>query len=262
MPRFAANLSTLYPEFPLTDRIAAAARDGFAAVEVQSPYAVGRDEFRRALEAARMQAVLINAPQGAADAGERGLAALPGREADFEASIDDALDYARVIGAPRIHVMAGVPAVGVAVDTVTAVYRRNLAQACRAAAAHGLEVTIEPINTRDMPGYFLTTPAQAVRVIEALAQPNLRLQFDCYHAQIIGGDLTRTLQRCRSAIGHVQIAGVPDRTEPDRGEVDYRHVFAWLDDHAYAGWVGCEYRPAGGSTPGATSAGLGWMRRL
>jgi hydroxypyruvate isomerase len=274
MPRFAANLSTLYPEHPLLARIGAAARDGFAAVEVQSPYAVAADDFARALREARIPLVLMNAPQGDFDAGERGLAALPGREAEFDASIAQALDYARVVQAPRVHVMAGKPPADASTDGSTdaptnaladncrRTYLRNLGRACDALAPHGIDVTIEPINTRDLPGYWLTQPQQAADLIAQLARPNLRLQFDCYHVQIMRGDLTRNLERYMSLIGHVQIAGVPDRHEPDTGEVLYPAVYARLDALGYAGWVGCEYRPARGAVPGGTSAGLTWLRRV
>lgn len=261
MPRFAANISMLYPEHALLDRIGAAARDGFAAVEVQAPYAARAADFRAALDAAGAQLVLMNAPQGDFDAGERGLAALPGREREFEASIAQALSYARTTGAPRLHVMAGKPG-----DAPHAhcqrTYERNLAYACDAAAAHGIEILIEPINTRDIPGYFLCSLRHAVETIAAVARPNLKLQFDCYHLQIIAGDLTRNLQQHYPLIGHVQIAGVPERFEPDVGEINYHYLFRQLDALGYRGWVGCEYRPAAGNRPGGTSAGLGWLRRV
>jgi hydroxypyruvate isomerase len=261
MPRFAANISTLYPEHPLLDRIGAAARDGFAAVEVQSPYAVGATEVRRALAEARAQLVLMNAPQGDMDAGERGLAALPGREAQFEASIAEALDYARTVGAPRVHVMAGKPAAAVDPAEAERVFVRNLRHACAIFAPHGIRVMIEPINTRDMPGYFLTTPEQADAVIAHAGAADLALQFDVYHAQIMVGDVSKRIERLFARIGHVQVAGVPERHEPDTGEVNYPAVFRLLDRLGYAGWVGCEYRPARGAAPGGTSAGLGWLRR-
>jgi 2-dehydrotetronate isomerase len=261
MPRFAANISTLYPEHPLLDRIGAAARDGFAAVEVQSPYAVRATEVRRALAEARAQLVLMNAPQGDMDAGERGLAALPGREAQFEASIAEALDYARTVGAPRVHVMAGKPAAAVDPAEAERVFVRNLRHACAVFAPHGIRVMIEPINTRDMPGYFLTTPERADAVITRAGTANLALQFDVYHAQIMVGDVSKRIERLFARIGHVQVAGVPERHEPDTGEVNYPAVFRLLDRLGYAGWVGCEYRPERGAAPGGTSAGLGWLRR-
>jgi hydroxypyruvate isomerase len=262
VPRFAANISTLYPEHPLLARIGAAARDGFAAVEVQAPYAVDADEFRRALAESRTRLVLMNAPQGDAEAGERGLAAVPGQEHRFEATIAQALDYARTVGARRIHVMAGRPHPGSDPDDAARVYLRNLACACDELRPYGISVTIEPINTRDMPGYFLTLPQQAAEVIVALHKDNLALQFDCYHAQIMVGDLARHLERHFPVVGHVQIAGAPERQEPDVGEIRYPYLFGLLDRLGYPGWVGCEYRPSRGIAPGGTSAGLGWLRRI
>jgi hydroxypyruvate isomerase len=261
MPRFAANISTLYPEHPLLDRIGAAARDGFAAIEVQSPYAARASELRRALADARTPLVLMNAPQGDMDAGERGLAALPGREADFEATIAEAVDYARAVEAPRVHVMAGKPAADTDPAEAQGVFVRNLRHACAAFAPHGIRVMIEPINTRDMPGYFLTTPEQAEAIIALIGATGPALQFDVYHAQIMVGDVSRRIERLFPQIGHVQVAGVPERHEPDSGEVNYPAVFRLLDRLGYAGWVGCEYRPARGASPGGTSAGLGWLRR-
>jgi len=261
MPRFAANISLLYPEHALIDRISAAARDGFAAVEVQSPYAVAAEDYRRALTDARVEAVLINAPSGDAAAGEAGLAALPGRVRDFEASIERALDYARTVGAPRIHVMAGRPGPEVMHADALETYERNLAHACDVLEPHGIEALIEVINPRDMPGYFLSRLQQGLDILERLARPSLALQFDFYHLQIIEGDLAKNFERAFSEVGHVQIAGVPARNEPDTGEVAYPHLFSLMDRLGYRGWVGCEYRPAR-SGPGGTSAGLGWLRRV
>lgn len=263
MPRFAANLSMLYPEHArLVDRVDAAAGDGFAAVEVQLPYEVPAAELRRALDAARLPLVLLNAPRGDEAREERGLAALPGREAEFEASIAVAVDYARMVGCPRVHVLAGRPAAETPADECLRAYLRNLAYACTALRPHGIAVTIEPINTRDVPDYFLRTQRQAAEVIAALREDNLGLQMDFYHLQIAEGDLTRNFERHFPLITHLQIAGVPDRGEPDAGEVDYRHLFALIDRLAYRGWVGCEYRPARGAVAGGTRAGLGWMRAV
>ena len=261
MPRFAANISLLYPEHELLDRIGAAARDGFAAVEVQGPYAVEAGEFLRALQDARTRLVLMNAPVGDFAGGEKGLAALPGREREFDASIERALDYARAVGAPRVHVMAGVPPADAMAGEAFATYARNIARACSRLGQHGIDVMIEPINPRDMPGYFLDRLPLALEVIDRLPAPGPRLQFDFYHLQIIGGDITQHFARQRARVGHVQIAGVPERHEPDSGEVNYGFVFRELDRLGYEGWVGCEYRPRRPG-PGGTSAGLGWLRRL
>lgn len=261
MPRFAANISLMYPEFALVERIEAAARDGFAAVEVQFPYDVDAGEFRRVLDAAKTELVLLNASAGNFAGGERGLAALPGREAEFDASIERALEYAREAGAPRVHVMAGIPGVGVSRPEALAAYERNLGHACDRLAPHGITVLIEPINPRDVPGYYMDGLPLAISTIERLARPGLALQFDIYHVQILHGDLIRRLQRHFDRIGHVQVAGVPERHEPDSGEVNSVAIFRELDRLGYAGWIGCEYRPAD-PRPGGTSAGLGWLRRL
>lgn len=262
MPRFAANVSMLYPEHALLDRVEAAARDGFAAVEVQAPYAVEAAEFRRALAAAGVSLVLMNAPRGDEAREERGLAALPGRERDFEESIAVALEYARAVGAPRVNVLAGRPEADLPTEVCLRTYLRNIAYACGALRPHGITVTIEPINTRDVPRYFLRTQRQAAEVMAALREDNLGLQMDFYHLQIAEGDLTRHFERHFPLIAHLQIAGVPDRTEPNLGEVDYRHLFALIDRLGYGGWVGCEYRPARGAVAGGTSAGLGWLRAV
>jgi hydroxypyruvate isomerase len=260
MPRFAANISTMYPEHSLLDRIGAAARDGFAAVEVQGPYAAEATDFARALRAARVQLVLMNAPAGDAAAGDRGLAALPGREEEFADAVARALDYARTVGAPRVHFQAGKADAQASADDVRQTFLRNLALACDRLRPHGIEVMIEPINTRDVPGYYLAHAQQAAEVIDAVQRDNLRLQLDLYHLQIMEGDLMRRLVQFYPLVGHVQIAGVPDRHEPDTGEVHYPALFALLDRLHYPGWVGCEYRPARAG-PGGTSAGLGWLRR-
>lgn len=262
MPRFAANVSTMYPEYPLLDRIGAAAADGFAAVEVQGPYAASAEEFARALRVARVQLVLMNAPAGNAEAGDRGIAALPGREREFEEGIQRALDYARLTGTPRVHVQAGRPDAALPVEEVRGLFLRNLAHACDMFSPHGITVMVEPINTRDIPGYYVTHPQQAVDLIDAVGRPNIALQLDLYHLQIMEGDLSMNTERFLPRAAHVQIAGVPQRHEPDVGEVNYPALFALLDRLGYAGWVGCEYRPARGAAVGGTSAGLGWLRRI
>jgi len=262
MPRFAANVSTMYPEYLLLDRIGAAAADGFAAVEVQGPYAASAEEFSRALRLARVQLVLMNAPAGNVEAGDRGIAALPGREREFEEGIQRALDYARLTGTPRVHVQAGCPDAALPVEEVRGLFLRNLAHACDMFSPHGITVMVEPINTRDIPGYYVTRPQQAVDLIDAVGRPNIALQLDLYHLQIMEGDLSMNIERFLSRAAHVQIAGVPQRHEPDIGEVNYPGVFALLDRLGYAGWVGCEYRPALGAAAGGTSAGLGWLRRF
>jgi hydroxypyruvate isomerase len=249
MPRFAANLTTMFTERPFLERFEAAAAAGFGAVEFLFPYDRPAAELRAALDVAGLELALFNAPPGDWEAGERGLAALPGREADFRAAFAWALDYAEVLRPARLHVMAGL-ATGPAAREA---YVANLAWAAEAADGQGL--TIEPINSRDMPGYHLATSADAISVLEAVGAGNIGLQFDIYHAQIMEGDLTRRIERLMPRIAHVQIAGVPDRHEPDEGEVSYPHLFRLLDRLGYAGFVGCEYRPRG-----QTEEGLGWLR--
>jgi len=262
MPRFAANISTMYPEHALLERIGAAAADGFAAVEVQGPYAASPDDFARALRQASVHLVLMNAPAGNPDAGDRGIAALPGREREFEEGIRRALDFARATGAPRVHVQAGRPDPALPADEVRALFIRNLVHACDVFRPHGITVMIEPINTRDIPGYYVTRQQQAVDLIDAVGRPNIALQLDLYHLQIMEGDLSMNIERYLPRAAHVQIAGVPQRHEPDVGEINYPALFPLLDRLGYAGWVGYEYRPARGAVPGGTSAGLGWLRQV
>lgn len=254
MPRFAANLSFLYGELDFLDRFAAAAADGFGGVEFLFPYEHPAAAIAGRLQAAGLEQVLFNLPPGAWAAGERGLAALPGREAEFAAALDLALEYARVLGCPRLHALAGIVAPAADRARMHATYVANLRLAARRAAEHGITVLIEPINAHDMPGYFLGTLAQAAALIAEVDEPNLRLQFDLYHAQITEGDLTRKLARYLPITAHVQVASVPARAEPDSGELDAARLFAQLDALGYTGWVGCEYRPRAG-----TRAGLGWL---
>ena len=260
MPRFSANLSFLYTEAPFLDRFAAAAHDGFRAVEFAFGYDYPANEIAARLKAHDLTQVLINAPPGVYAAGERGLAALPGREHEFAASVVTALSYAKTLGCPRVHVMAGL--LPDAADAERRARHRstfvsNLRFAAREAEERGVALTIEPLNPRDVPGYFLSTQAEAHAIRAEVGAANLTVQMDLYHAQIVEGDLSEKLRRWLPHIGHIQIAGVPGRHEPDVGEINYRHLFALLDDLGYDGWVGCEYRPLAG-----TSAGLGWMKTL
>lgn len=241
----------MYGEYAFLDRFTAAAADGFTAVECQFPYDVPAREVANRLSSAGLELVLLNAPSGAP--GERGLAALPGRRDDFRRSVEQAIEYAETLGSPRFHVLAGTVADDR--DTARATYEENLAWACTQTS---LEVMIEPINPRDMPGYFLNYQGDAHDVVRRVGAPNLKVQLDLYHCQIIEGDLTTRLRTDlpTGRVGHVQIASVPDRCEPDSGEVNYRHLFDVLDDLGYDGWVGCEYRPRAG-----TSDGLAWIQR-
>ena len=256
MPRFAANLTMMFNEVPFLDRFAAAARAGFEAVEFLFPYEVPEEEISGVLHTSRVQNVLFNLPPGDWARGERGIAALPGREAEFRAGVQTALRYARALGTPTLHAMSGLLPEGADRAAYRATYVANLRHAAQALAAEGRRLVIEPINGRDMPGYFLQRQDDAHAIREEVGEPNLLVQMDLYHAQIVEGDLTVKLRRWAGHIGHVQIASVPDRHEPDHGELYYPHLFALLDELGYAGWIGCEYRPAGD-----TVAGLGWFVR-
>ena len=262
MPKFAANLSMLYPELDFLDRFEAAAGDGFKAVEYLFPYAFKADELGARLRRNGLQQVLFNAPPGDWDRGERGLACLPGREAEFRIGVGKALEYAAALDCPRIHVMAGLVPGDSTRESVYSTYVRQLRWAAAEGAKQGVDVLIEPINTRDMPGFFLNRQDQAHQVIEDVGTSNLKVQMDLYHCQIVEGDLTVKLRRYLPSgrVGHIQIAGVPERHEPDVGELNYRYLFDVLDDCGYTGWVGCEYRPRAGAQPGGTSAGLGWRQ--
>jgi len=265
MPRFAANLSMLYNEHAFLDRFAAAAADGFRAVEYLFPYAHPAAELAARLRDHGLQQVLFNAPPGDFDAGERGIACLPGREAEFRSGFAQALAYAEALACPRIHVMAGLAPAGADRAALQATYEANLAWAAGQAAAAGRDVLIEPINTRDIPGFFLNRQDEAHRVVQAIGAPNLKVQMDLYHCQIVEGDVAMKIRQYlpTGRVGHFQIAGVPQRHEPDLGELHHPYLFQVIDEVAAAcgwdGWVGCEYRPARGAVPGGTSAGLGWL---
>ena len=257
MPRFDANLSYLFNEVPFLDRFAAAARAGFRAVEFGFGYDYPVTEIAARLADNGLKQVLINAPPGDLAHGDRGLASCPGREHEFAASIVTALRYARALSNPLVHVMAGVLPQGADLaqrGRQRATFVRNLRIAAREAAEEGVTLTIEPINPRDIPGYWLNTQAEAHAIREEVGAANLKVQMDFYHAQIVEGDLAEKFRRWHPHIGHLQIAGVPGRHEPDTGEVNYRYLFALLDELGYDRWVGCEYRPAVD-----TRAGLAWL---
>jgi hydroxypyruvate isomerase len=250
MPRFAANLGHLFQEYPLIERFGAAAACGFTAVELQFPYDVPSATVKAELARHNLSQLGINTPQGP----EFGLAALPGRERDFEAAFVRALDYVTAIGGTAIHCMAGVVPVNER-PAAEKVFIANLARAAAAAAKADITLLIEPINPRDRPGYFLSHTEHAADLVEKIGAPNVRLQFDFYHAQIVGGDLIRRFEKYLPVIGHAQIAAVPTRGEPDEGEIAYPAIFAAVDRLGYAGWIGCEYKPRT-----CTADGLGWAK--
>jgi hydroxypyruvate isomerase len=252
MPRLAANLGYLFPDRPPIERFGAAAAAGFTAVELQFPYADKPDALRREVERHGLTLLGLNTPQAAnADAG---LGGVPGRERDFVTLFDQALDYATAVGATAIHCMTGtVPPELQAAGEKT--FIANLARASDLAGERQIGILIEPINRRDRPGYLLYRPEQAAEIIAAVGRPNVRMQFDFYHVQIEGGDLMTRFARHQPIIGHVQVAAVPSRAEPDEGEVNFPAIFAMLDRSGYTGHVGCEYRPRRG-----TEEGLGWAK--
>jgi hydroxypyruvate isomerase len=251
MPRFAANLAYLFADRAPVDRFAAAAAAGFTAVELLFPYEMSAAAVRAELAHCGLTMLGINTPLG--PNGEPGLAAVPGQERGFAVAFKQAIDYAVAIGARTVHCLAG------CVDSADReaaeeVFVANLRLAAETAGRLGIGLLIEPLNPRDRPDYFLATAEQAADIVHKVGSPDLRIQFDFYHAQIAGGDLSRRFEAIAPLVGHVQIASVPERNEPDRGEVNYRAIFAMLDRLGYAGFVGCEYRPRG-----KAEDGLGWL---
>jgi hydroxypyruvate isomerase len=257
VPKFAANLTLLFNEVPFIERFGAAAEAGFKAVEFLFPYEHEAEEIAARLKQHGLENVLFNMPPGDFAAGERGLACLPNRAAEFREGVAKALTYAKVLGTPRLHVMAGLLPQDADRAAYQSVYISNLKYAAAEAAKHDMAVLIEPINTRDIPGYFLNTQADAHAIREQVGAANLKVQMDFYHVQIVEGDIAMKLRRYLPHVGHIQIASVPERNEPDTGEVNYPYLFRLLDELGYDGWVGCEYRPAG-----KTVDGLGWMKRV
>jgi hydroxypyruvate isomerase len=251
MPRLAANLGHLFTERPLLERIGAAAAAGFTAVELQFPYDLAPSAVKAELARNSLTQLGINTPQGP----ESGLAALPGRERDWEAAFARALDYVVAIGGRAIHCMAGTvpPEQRPAAEMV---FIRNLTKAAAEAAKADITLLIEPLNQRDRPGYFLNRVEHAADIVAKVGAPNVRVQFDFYHVQIMGGDLITRFQKFLPVIGHVQIAAVPSRGEPDEGEINYPAVLEAIDRSGYAGWVGCEYKPRT-----RTEDGLGWAKK-
>jgi 2-dehydrotetronate isomerase len=277
MPRFAANLSMMYPELSFLDRFEAAAKDGFKAVEYLFPYAFDTDELAARLAANGLQQVLFNAPPGGTDRqsiaaawdmhGNRGTACIPGREEEFKAGVLLALRYAEALQCPRIHLMAGLIPENLAREDAQLTYVSNLRWAAAEAAKAGLDVLIEPINTRDIPRFFLNRQDHAHEIIGLIGAGNLKVQMDLYHCQIVEGDVAMKIRQYlpTGRVGHFQIAGVPMRHEPDIGELNYDYLFGVIDEVSkqanWQGWVGCEYRPKKGGQAGGTSEGLGWFRQ-
>jgi hydroxypyruvate isomerase len=252
VPRFAANLTMMFNEAPFLDRFQAAAEAGFDGVEFLFPYAYPANEIAERLAANGLTLALFNMPPGDFEGGERGIATAPDRFDEFARGVETAIAYARATGARRLHLMAGLA--DSADPASAAAYERSLAYAADALAPHEIDLLIEPINRRSMPGYFLHDFETAADFAARLARPNLKLQFDVFHRQILHGDVTQALRRFLPMVGHVQIASVPSRREPDGEELNFPFLFEELDRLGYTGWVGCEYQPRG-----RTEEGLGWF---
>nr|WP_067293020.1 2-oxo-tetronate isomerase [Marinobacterium profundum] len=257
MANLAANLSMLFTELPFLDRFEAAAKAGFRSVEYLLPYDFEPHEIRARLNPFGLTQALFNAPPGDWNAGERGIACLPGREQEFAAGIETALVYAKVLGNKRLHVMAGLLPANLAYEDAKATYVQNLRHAARRAQKEGLTILVEPINNLDMPGYFVNLQEDGAALIDLINEPNVRLQFDCYHCQMMQGNVVATFRKLLRYIDHIQIAGVPGRNEPNVGELNYRYVLEQIDAADYQGFVGCEYKPKA-----TTAEGLGWISSL
>jgi 2-dehydrotetronate isomerase len=276
MPKFAANLSFLYLDLPFLDRFEAAAKDGFKGVEYLFPYAFPANELAARLKSNGLQQVLFNLPPGGIDAasidaawnaGNRGIACIAGRETESLAGAALALRYAEALDCPRLHMMAGLlptndlPAYKNKVN-VRQTYVNNARVASQLIANQGLDLLLEPINTRDIPRFFLNRQDEAHALLAEISELNVKVQMDLYHCQIVEGDVAMKIRQYLPTghVGHFQIAGVPERHEPDVGEMNYPYLFDLIDSMGYDGWIGCEYKPKLGSQPHGTSSGLGWIK--
>ncbi|OJU92164.1 MAG: hydroxypyruvate isomerase [Burkholderiales bacterium 66-5] len=257
MPQFAANLTMLFTERPFLERFAAARAAGFDAVEFLFPYAHKAEEIKALLEEFRLKLVLHNLPAGDWDAGDRGIACDPARTAEFREGVAKAIAYAKVLGVPQLNCLAGKVPADADAHQVQQTFVENLRFAAGELKAAGLRLVMEPINTFDIPGFYLNRTAQALQVIEQVGSDNLFIQYDIYHMQRMEGEIAATLQKQLKHIAHIQLADNPGRNEPGTGELNYRFLFQHLDKIGYDGWIGCEYKPAG-----TTEAGLGWIKAL
>ncbi|MFY9290059.1 MAG: hydroxypyruvate isomerase [Methylorubrum rhodinum] len=254
MPRFAANLTLLFNEHDFLDRFEQAARASFRGVEFLFPYAFAKEAIHERLVRHELELVLHNLPAGDWAAGERGIAVLADRRGEFREGVQRAIDYAGTLGCTQINCLAGIAPDGVERARLHDTFRENLSHAAGELKKAGIRLLIEPINTRDIPGFFLTNTRQAVALIEEINSENLFVQYDAYHMQIMEGDLARTIESNLPRIAHIQLADNPGRHEPGTGEINYPFLFKHLDAIDYRGWIGCEYRPAT-----TTSNGLGWF---
>jgi len=257
MPKFAANLSMLFTEVPFLDRFECAAKAGFTAVEFLFPYAFSAQDIKARLDGNGLELVLHNLPAGNWDAGERGIACLPDRMAEFRAGVGQAIEYATALGVPQLNCLAGKAPAGIDEAVLRQTFVANLKFSAAALKQAGLKQLIEPINSYDIPGFYLNRTAQALAILDEVGADNAFVQYDIYHAQRMEGELAATMQKHLARIGHIQLADNPGRNEPGTGEINWPFLFAHLDRIGYTGWVGCEYKPAT-----TTEAGLGWRQRL
>lgn len=254
MPKFSANLSMLFNEVDFLDRFASAAKAGFKAVEYMFPYEWSKEELAGALESNQLEQVLFNLPAGDWAGGERGIACIPGREGEFKDGVESALAYAEALRCPTVNCLVGLTPEGVGADRVRRTLVANLRFAAAALDESGVQFVVEMLSHKAVPGFYLVKTTDALQLLEDVNHPNLKLQYDVYHMQIMEGNLIDTLSANMSRIGHIQIADNPGRHEPGTGEINYSNVFAAIDEAGYKGWIGCEYAPAG-----TTEEGLGWL---
>ena len=255
MPKFAANLTMLFTELPFLERFKAAADAGFAAVEFLFPYEYRKSDLIAALKDNGLTLVLHNLPAGNWAGGERGIACHPDRAADFRAGVDRAIEYATALNCPQVNCLAGILPEGTAREAAEAVLTANLRYAADRLEAAKIGLLLEPVNSRDIPGFFVDRPSYGLKIISATGSKNLKLQYDIYHAQVMEGDLANTIERNLARIGHIQLADNPGRHEPGTGEINYPYLFRRIDGLGYTGWIGCEYKPMG-----ETAEGLSWLK--
>ena len=257
MPQFAANLTMLFNEEPFLDRFEKASQAGFKAVEFLFPYAYKAGEIKELLMKNHLQLVLHNLPAGDWDAGERGIACLPDRIEEFREGVGKAIEYANILGVSQLNCLAGKAPVGVSIESLHETFVNNLCFAASELKKANIRLLIEPINTFDIPGFFLSKTKQAVQILDEVGSDNAYVQYDIYHAQRMEGELCNTIEQYLTRIGHIQLADNPGRNEPGTGEINYAHLFKFLDRIGYKGWIGCEYKPAA-----STEAGLSWIKAL
>jgi len=257
MPQFAANLTMLFNEYPFLERFQKAADAGFKGVEFLFPYAYKVEDIKKELDRNHLQLVLHNLPAGDWDAGERGIACHPDRVEEFRSGVAKAIEYAKILGAPQLNCLAGKPPSGVNHQILHDTFVSNLQFAAGEFKKANLRLLIEPINTFDIPGFFLSKTKQALEILEEVGADNAFIQYDIYHAQRMEGELCNTIEQNLSKISHIQLADNPGRNEPGTGEINYAHLFKLLDRIGYRGWIGCEYKPAT-----TTEAGLSWIKAL